>query len=253
MIKVSEITPSFLRGALCCFHTILVTFAVVCTYFVGVMVPNGSSEYYRNNSFEWRFPISIPSILSLLQIILLFFIYKIDSPVYYFQLSLAKEMEEALDRLYENEEDKKIVRQEIMSIEQVESKVSLYEKYKWAFWVGISMSAIQQLSGLFLMIFNAPEVFSKQGDSQAQILSLVISLINFFAAFSVSFTSESIFMFLFRVECGRRLLLIGGGIGCGVALLILFSLVITMILQACGYLILVLSCLWPFLHVALEE
>ena len=138
---------------------------------------------------------SIPSILSLFQIILLFFFFKYDTPVYYYQCSLTKEMKEALDCIYVSQEDEKKVCNEIMAREHIDPNASLYEKYKWAFWTGLSLAAIQQLSGLIIVQFYAPQVFAKQGDSQAQILSFMVALINFASTFIAVFISGSISIF----------------------------------------------------------
>ncbi len=136
---------------------------------------------------------SIPSILAIIQIASLFFYYKHDSPPYYYQLSMTKELKEAISYIYSDEADEKAVFQFLTAGERYDPNVSLYQKYKWAFWAGLSLAAIQQLSGMIIVSFYAPQVFAKQGDSQAQILSLVVALINFAATFVAIYISDSIF------------------------------------------------------------
>jgi cytochrome b subunit of formate dehydrogenase len=104
---------------------------------------------------------------------------------------MTKELKEALTCIYAEEADEKAVFQFLSAGEKYDPNVSLYQKYKWAFWAGLSLAAIQQLSGMIIVSFYAPQVFAKQGDSQAQILSLVVALINFAATFVAIYISDS--------------------------------------------------------------
>lgn len=69
---------------------------------------------------------------------------------------------------------------------------SLYDRYSKALWVGLGVSAFQQLTGINIIIFYSNSVFKKQGDL-APILSTIMSLINFLATFGSVFFADSKF------------------------------------------------------------
>lgn len=81
---VNEISPTHLTGALGSLHQLLITLAIVITYLIGITLPKQGLEYDKySNNITWRIGMLIPGILSLIQIILMLFLYKFDSPVYY--------------------------------------------------------------------------------------------------------------------------------------------------------------------------
>ena len=56
--------------------------------------------------------------------------------------------------------------------------------------MGLVLAAIQQLTGINIVIYYAPMVFKTQGESMAQVLSLVMSLVNFIFTFGSLFCAD---------------------------------------------------------------
>lgn len=86
--------------------------------------------------------------------------------------------------------------------------------YKKAFWIGLIIPAIQQLTGINAIMYYAAVIFDSEpykGSSTAKVLTFVTMLINFLATFVAAFVSDKL---------GRRLLFIAGSIGCGLSLLL---------------------------------
>lgn len=85
----------------------------------------------------------------------------------------------------------------------------MYITYKKAFWVGIAIPAIQQLTGINVVMFYAPVIFKTQGSAYT-ILTFFCMFIHVLATFASIFITDRL---------GRRFLLIAGSIGCAVGLI----------------------------------
>lgn len=85
----------------------------------------------------------------------------------------------------------------------------MYSTYKKAFWIGIIIPAIQQLTGINVVMFYAPVIFKTQGSAYT-ILTFVCMLIHVLATFTSLFITDRL---------GRRFLLIAGSVGCAVGLI----------------------------------
>ena len=87
---------------------------------------------------------------------------------------------------------------------------SLYSSYKKAFWMGLLIPAIQQLTGINAILFYAPVVFEAQGNAKMP-LTFITMLDNLCFTFVSLFVSDRL---------GRKILFIGGSIGCAIGLLL---------------------------------
>ena len=75
------------------------------TYFIGMTLPGNEVEVEDlRNSNGWRVMMAMPAIFTLIQSLLLIFIYKYDSPAYYCEINDLKSMKEALSQIYDDEE-----------------------------------------------------------------------------------------------------------------------------------------------------
>jgi len=81
--------------------------------------------------------------------------------------------------------------------------------YKYALWIGIAIPAIQQLSGVNVIMYYAPTMFESQGDYKL-VLTFVTTLLSFFSTFVSVFVTDKL---------GRRFLFIYGSLGCALGLL----------------------------------
>ena len=84
----------------------------------------------------------------------------------------------------------------------------MYSRYKRAFWMGVLIPIIQQLTGTNCISYYAPSMYESQGNLKP-ILTFATMFINFLATFASIFIMDKL---------GRKLLLIIGSIGCAIGL-----------------------------------
>jgi len=82
--------------------------------------------------------------------------------------------------------------------------------YKKAFWVGITIAIVQQLTGINAVMFYAPIIFKKQGGNY-MVLTFICFIVQILATFSSIFVTDKL---------GRRFLLIVGAVGCASGLFV---------------------------------
>lgn len=90
----------------------------------------------------------------------------------------------------------------------------MYDNYKKAFWIGLAIPAIQQLTGINAIMYYAPIIFKGNDNERAKIamvLYFITMVDNFVFTLISTFISDKL---------GRRILFIGGSIGCGLSLLL---------------------------------
>lgn len=110
---------------------------------------------------------ALPSAFSVLQLLLMLSIYDSDSPQHYAAAGDNEQALKALKRIYIEQEEAEKRLQGIMEYAQEckEASENLYEKYKRAFWVGLSLPAIMELTGITAMASYAPIIYEQQPNS----------------------------------------------------------------------------------------
>lgn len=79
---INEVSPTHLTGVFGSCHQLFVTFAIVITSIIGLVLPEGSPHELQQ-SMSWRLAFGFPAILSAIQVLLIIFVFTDDSPVYY--------------------------------------------------------------------------------------------------------------------------------------------------------------------------
>lgn len=84
ILIVNEISPVHLTGAFGSCHQLMITLAIVITYFIGFILPKSGQkiEVYQNN-LTWKLGMAFPGFMSIIQILLMLTVYTLDSPSYY--------------------------------------------------------------------------------------------------------------------------------------------------------------------------
>lgn len=121
-----------------------------------------------------------------------------------------------LKKLYANEEDAKNRYETLIHLARKterssKTETNLYAKYKKAFWVGLAVTGIQQLTGINTVSMYSPIIFGRQSNSDT--LSAVM------AAMQVLF---AVITPLFVDRFGRRTIFIWGAVISTVAHLLSF-------------------------------
>lgn len=214
---INEIAPTHLTGALGSCHQLFLCFAIVITYLIGSILPKEGDPEELRKTFGWRLGMGIPAIIAIIQSLLLLFVFKYESPAHYSAKGQWANAKDALKRIYNDEDEIEKIVSELQSASNKSSQASnagsAYTEYKKAFWVGLILPAIQQLTGINIVMFYANTVFEKQGADRASILSLVVMLINFLFTFGSVFLADKL---------GRKLMLVWGSVGCAIGLFMSF-------------------------------
>lgn len=223
---MNEISPKQLTGVFGSSHQLCVTIGSLAAALIGLIPPLPITKDEARDTFTWRIGYSVPLFLAIVQVILITSIYRFESPSFYIAKGDIEMAKMALSKIYKNEQEVAEVLNELsgageeapeaVTVENSSDKHaktrSLYSMYKQAFWIGLILPALQQLSGINAIMFYANTIFKKQTEeSTARILNIIVMVTNFIFTFVSTFTSDKL---------GRRLLLIAGSIGCGVGLFV---------------------------------
>ena len=205
---INEIAPKHYTGMFGTCHQLCITIATLITATIGVTLPKLSNEETRSSPI-WRLGYGAPLIFSLVQSILLFTIYKYESPLSYIYKDDKIMAKEALSMMYESYSDIEQLYEEIEDINKKFNKKagfhSLYKSYSKAFWIGILLPIIQQFTGINSIMFYAPTMFESQGNNK-DLLVFIVHITNFPFTMVTTFIADRV---------GRRTLLIIGCTGRG--------------------------------------
>ena len=83
VIVVNEIAPKHLTGLFGSCHQLFLTFAIMITSVIGICLPRDLGKEGLRSSLIWRFGYAGPLFLSIPQVLLLYFVYKYESPIFY--------------------------------------------------------------------------------------------------------------------------------------------------------------------------
>jgi len=138
-----------------------------------------------------------PAIIATIQLILMMTIYREDSPAFYSSKGNWEQVEKIYKLIYADEKE---ATELVTSLRRAEENAlrastvgggSLFATYKQAFFIGLILPMIQQLTGINIVMFYAAEVFKNQGEL-AQWLSLAMSIVNFAATLGSVFLADRI-------------------------------------------------------------
>ncbi len=90
---INEIAPDHLAGSMGSCHQVFVCVAIVITYVIGMLLPDSDGSVLRNN-ISWRLAMAGSLVLSAFQILMMMFVYKYDSPVFYVSNGMNKKVRE---------------------------------------------------------------------------------------------------------------------------------------------------------------
>ncbi|VEB35704.1 D-xylose proton symporter [Legionella sainthelensi] len=206
-LYLAETAPAHLRGAMVAIYQLAITIGIVCAYSVNLLLINYGS---------WRAMFAsslIPSAILVFGVLLL-----PESPRWLLSIGKRDEAKSALQKLH-----KENSQAELMEIEQTLSheppKGDWHALFKKPLLpvlaLGMILFCLQQLSGINVIIYYAPEIFRNMGfsSSTGQILATMgIGLVNMVITILAVFYVDRI---------GRRKLLLFGFAGTGISLAVL--------------------------------
>jgi MFS transporter, SP family, arabinose:H+ symporter len=206
-LYIAEIAPYHLRGKLVSLNQLSITLGILISYLINYLL----RDIGDNN---WRWMLASGIFPSLLFFAALFVVP--ESPRWLVHQGKEKKALGILKRI--GGETNALKEMKIIQSAQFEEKGKLSGlfkgQYKKVLWVGIILAIFVQITGINTVIYYAPVIFLKSGNSidSALINTFLIGIINFLFTFVAVFTVD---------KFGRKPLYIAGSIGMTVSLIAL--------------------------------
>ncbi|SFC86565.1 sugar porter family MFS transporter [Clostridium uliginosum] len=203
---ISEVAPSHMRGRLGSTYQFACAIGIVSVYFINAGIMNGADSVWKINT-GWRLILGLAGVPALLYLLILLPIP--ESPRWLIAKGKSEEAKIILEKINGTLEANK----ELINIQH---SIKVNKKNSWsdfkspgikkALRVGIILAVLQQLVGINVIIYYAPQVFKAAG-ANGDMGTLTISMIGV-AAFAGVFCS----MWLID-KIGRKKLLMLGSLG----------------------------------------
>ncbi len=186
-LYLSEIAPSGIRGALISMYQLMITIGIVIAF----MSDTFFSSYFKYHGAvggHWRIMLGIIVIPAIIMFAGVFFLPK--SPRWLILKGKKKDAHRVLKRIRNTEEEAALELEEIeSSLEEKQAGWQLFKKNRYfrkAVFLGIGLQIIQQLTGINVVMYYAPKIFSSAGFvSTADQMwgTVVVGMVNVLATF----------------------------------------------------------------------
>jgi MFS transporter, SP family, galactose:H+ symporter len=203
-LYISEVAPASVRGALVSLYQFAITVGILLAYVVDYALAAGG---------EWRWMLGLAVVPSL--ILIGGMLGMPESPRYLFKIGNVSRARAELQRIYNDAVESD--REEQSIDESLRMKAAGIEAIRrpgirYAFFVGISLAVLQQITGINTVIYYGPQIFQMAGIASASASILAQSLVG---TVNCLMTLVAIF-FVDRI--GRKPLLYAGLAGMFLAL-----------------------------------
>ncbi|BDX07145.1 sugar porter family MFS transporter [Planctobacterium marinum] len=222
---IAEVSPAHLRGRLVSMNQLNIVIGISVAFFSNYLILKlGSSESswvatLGLEKWQWRWMLGIEALPALLYFIFLFRVP--ESPRWLVAQGRQSEAKQTLSRINSDEDAERELLQieEHLKKDEKESNVSLVEKLKnllhprlrFVLFIGLSVSVIQQLTGINAVFFYAPMIFEQSGiGTDASFLqAIAVGLTNLVFTFVAIYLIDKV---------GRKLLLVVGLAGIAISM-----------------------------------
>jgi len=222
---ISELSPAKLRGRLVSLYQLAITLGILCSYLsnaflldyannsVGKGFGTGFMHYYLVAEV-WRGMLGSNMVPAILFFVFLLFVP--ESPRWLIKIGKIKEAGSILERINgKNKADQELLEiEKALHGEQGTFKQLLEPGIRTALIIGLALPFLSQLAGITTVMYYAPAIFEKIGLKSDSAMGSA-SVIGFF---NMIFTLAAIWKI---DKWGRKLLLIWGFIGLGLALFLI--------------------------------
>ncbi|MTI33390.1 D-xylose transporter XylE [Xanthovirga aplysinae] len=211
---IAEIAPAPIRGRLVSFNQFAIVFGIMLVYFVNYFIAlQGDNSWNIEEGWRWMF--GSEAIPALIFLIFLFFVP--ESPRWLALNGATDRAYQTLKRIIGPSKAKDELRAIDDSIQiSKKTRVHLKEILRPAIikvlLIGIGLSVLQQVTGINVFLYYAPEIFKKMGSGNdaALLQTVVVGVVN------MAFTVVAI---LTVDKFGRKPLMVWGSLGMGICIL----------------------------------
>ena len=209
-LYIAEISPAAIRGRLVSYNQLAIVGGILVVYFVNYFIEGLGTEQW-NVELGWRWMVGSETLPALVFLLLLLTVP--ESPRWLLKQGRAEEARAILRRVGGEQH----AAQELQSIQQAlrQETGSLAQLFhpgmRVAFAIGLVLAVLQQVTGINVFMYYAPEIFKQlgSGTSAALLQTIVVG------TFNLSFTVVAI---LTVDRLGRKPLMMIGSAGMGISL-----------------------------------
>lgn len=208
---IAEIAPAHLRGRLVSLNQLAIVFGILVVYFVNYGIASmGGPEW--NAEVGWRYMFGSETIPAALFFVLMLFAPR--SPRWLMLVGKETQARDVLTKIV-NGEYAKIAIEEIkdsLHVKDKHAKVRIIgQGFGFVLFIGIMLSVFQQITGINVILYYAPEIFSQLGEGAdtALLQTIVVGIVNLLFTIVAIVTVDRL---------GRKPLMIAGAIGMGICM-----------------------------------
>jgi len=209
---IAEISPARIRGRLVSVNQFAIIFGMLVVYFVNYFIVRQGDEQW-NVDYGWRWMFGSESLPAAMLFLLMFLVP--ESPRWLTKQRRSVQALTVLTRVGGQSHAK----QELAAIEDAVAHESgslaqLFQPgMKIVLVIGIALAILQQVSGITVICYFAPEIFKKMGTATdvALLQTVIVGAVN------LAFTVVAIWMV---DKIGRKPLMIIGNIGMGISIFV---------------------------------
>ncbi len=212
-LYIAEIAPARIRGRMVSVNQLAIVTGFLIVYFVNYFIALGREPDWIVQT-GWRWMFGSESIPAVLLFVLMTFVP--ESPRWLTRQGRSDDAHAVLTRIegkaYAGSEIKQI--QEALSHEKADLSQLFAPGMKIALWIGIVLAILQQVTGINVFLYYAPEIFKKLGSTTdaALLQTVVVGMVNLLFTVIAIWTVDKL---------GRKPLMMIGAAGMGVSLIAL--------------------------------
>ena len=229
---IAEISPAAIRGRLVSWNQFAIVAGMLVVYLVNYLIADFGVEAW-NRTTGWRWMFASETLPAVVFLIFLYFVP--ESPRWLIKQGRVLEGTKILSAIngpisaeLEVAEIQKMLKLESGSLREL-----VRPGFRKVFFVGIALAVLQQVTGINVIIYYAPEIFKNLGVStNAALLQTIVV-----GAFNLGFTVVAI---RYVDKIGRKPLMLIGAAGMGMSLLI-FGLAYYLQISSAWVIVFVLS------------
>ncbi|HBG26960.1 MAG TPA: arabinose-proton symporter [Phycisphaerales bacterium] len=210
---IAEISPARLRGRLVSLNQFAIISGMLLVYFINSIIAGQGTEQWNIN-YGWRWMFGSEAIPAMLFFIFLFFVP--ESPRWLTEKNRESEALRILKRIGGSEHAQK----ELLEIRNtiVQESSSFWQLFRpgirVAMLIGVGLAILQQITGINIILYYAPEIFKSAGLATTSAISdtVIVGIVN------LTFTFVAIAVV---DKVGRKPLLLFASAGMGISMFLL--------------------------------